>query len=180
MALILSILVGAGLGGLMGYYGKCASGTCPLTATPGRGAIYGMVLGILFYSALGRNGAGSAEQSTANVKLVNEAEFDSAIAQTSGPVVVDFFATWCGPCKRLGPMLDELAGPLTNQIKFLKVDVDRSGPIAERYRVQGVPTLVFLRDGKEIDRQVGLNSKDDLHARLASLISPAAGSVARK
>ncbi|HVV71618.1 MAG TPA: thioredoxin [Verrucomicrobiae bacterium] len=169
MALILSILVGAGLGGLMGYYGKCASGTCPLTATPGRGAIYGMVLGLLFYSALGRHGAGSAEQSTANVKLVNAAEFDSAIAQANGPVVVDFFATWCGPCKRLGPLLDELAGPLTNHIKFLKVDVDKSGPIAGRYRVEGVPTLVFLRDGKEVDRQVGLSSKEELQARLSAL-----------
>jgi len=164
----------------MGYYGKCASGTCPLTATPGRGAIYGMVLGLLFYSALARNGTGSAEQSTPNVKLVNEAEFDSAVAQTNGPVVVDFFATWCGPCKRLGPLLDELAGPLTNQIKFLKVDVDKSGPIAERYRVEGVPTLVFLRNGKEVNRQVGLASKDDLHARLTSLASTPSGSVAKK
>lgn len=127
MALILSILVGAGLGGLMGYYVKCASGTCLLTATPGRGVIYGMVLELLFYSALGHNGAGSAEQSTANVKPVNAAEFDFAIEKINGPVVVDSFATWCRPCKRLYPVLDKLAGPFTNQIQFLKVHVDKSG-----------------------------------------------------
>jgi thioredoxin 1 len=171
LSLILSILVGAGLGAVVGYYGKCASGTCPLTANPWRGAIYGMILGFLFHSALARNGSGSVAGSTANVRLVNEAQFESEIAQTSRPVVVDFFATWCAPCKKLSPILDELAGPLTNQVSFLKVDVDRSAPLAERYGVQGVPTLVFLRNGKEVGRQVGLTSKDELRARLSSLVS---------
>ncbi len=169
MYLILSLLVGAGLGATLGYYGKCATGTCPLTANPWRGAIYGMLLGLLVFSALGREGAGTATTSTANVKPVNQAQFESEIAQTQHPVVVDFYATWCGPCKRLSPMLDELAGPLTNEITFLKVDVDQSPELAQRFKVEGVPTLIFLRDGKELERQVGLTSKDTLKARLNSL-----------
>ncbi len=171
MSLILSLLVGAGLGAVLGYFGKCASGTCPLTANPWRGAIYGMVLGLLFHSALARESSGSAGESTANVRLVNEPQFDSEIAQTSRPVVVDFFATWCGPCKRLSPVLDELAGPLTNQISFLKVDVDQSPVLAQRFAIQGVPTLLFLRNGKEVGREIGFTSKDQLRARLSSLMS---------
>lgn len=173
MSLILSILVGGGLGAVLGYYGKCASGTCPLTANPWRGAFYGMVLGFLFHSALGRNGSGPAAEATANVKLVNQAQFESALAQTNSAVVVDFYATWCGPCKRLSPMLDELAGPFTNRINFLKVDVDQSPELSQRYGVEGVPTLVFLRNGKEVDRQVGLTSKETLKARLDSLAASA-------
>ncbi len=173
MSLILSLIVGAGLGAVLGYYGKCASGTCPLTANPWRGAAYGMFLGLLFYSAVGRNGSGSAPESTAHVKLVNQSQFESEVAQPGRPVVVDFYATWCGPCKRLSPMLDELAGPLSNQINFLKVDIDQSAALAQRYGVQGVPTLIFLRNGTEVGRQVGLSSKDELRARLSSLISEA-------
>jgi thioredoxin 1 len=180
MTLISSILIGAGLGLVMGYYGRCAPGTCPLTATPGRGAIYGMVLGFLFYVALGRNGAGSVSESTANVKLVNGAEFESAIAQTTNPVVVDFFAPWCGECRRLGPVLDEVAGSLTNQIRFLKVNVEKSAPIAEKYNVEGIPTLMFFQNGKASVLQVGLVSKADLEARLRSLISSPERSVARE
>ncbi len=178
MSLFVSLLIGAGLGAVLGYYGKCSTGACPLTANPWRGAIYGTVLGLLFYSSLARHGAGATPGSTANVKLVNASQFESEIAQTNRPVVVDFFATWCGPCKKLSPLLDELAAPLTNQINFLKVDVDQSASLAERFGVQGVPTLVFLRNGREVDRQVGLPPKDELRARLSSLVSPGIGLTA--
>ncbi len=179
MSLVTYLLIGAGLGALLGYYGKCTTGTCPLTANPWRGAAYGMIIGLLFHSVLGRNGAGPAAASTANVTLVNQAQFASEIAQTNRPVVVDFYATWCGPCKRLSPILDDLAGPLTNQINFLKVDVDQSPELAQRYAVEGVPTLLFLRNGKELDRQVGLTSKEALRARLNSLALPA-GALANR
>lgn len=171
MSLMLSLLIGGGLGAALGYFGKCSSGACPLTANPWRGALYGAVLGLLFHTAVARNGPGSAAESTANVQLVTQAPFEAELAQAKGPVVVDFFATWCGPCKRLSPMLDELAGTRTNQIKFLKVDVDQSAPLAERFGVQGVPTLVFFQNGKEVDRLVGLPAKDVLAQRLDSLVA---------
>ncbi len=180
MSLIVSLLVGAGIGAVLGYYGKCATGTCPLTANPWRGAIYGMVLGLLFHSALGRNGTGAAAGPTANVKLVSRAQFESELAETNRAVVVDFYATWCGPCQRLSPILDELAGPLTNRINFLKVDVDESPELSQCYGVEGVPTLVFLRNGKEVDRLVGLTSREALKVRLNSLAASAGVLASRR
>ncbi|HEV2247368.1 MAG TPA: thioredoxin [Terriglobia bacterium] len=172
MNLILSVLIGSGLGAALGYFGKCSSGNCPLTANWWRGALYGAVLGLLFHSVSGRNGSGSAE-STQNVKLIQEQEFGTQVTQASSPVVVDFFATWCGPCKRLSPMLDNLAEPLTNRVKFLKVDVDQSANLAKQFEVDGVPTLIFFNNGKVVDRIVGLPTTEALKGKLESLASSA-------
>ena len=87
-------------------------------------------------------------------------------------VVVDFYATWCGPCKRLSPMLDNLAGPLTNRVKFVKVDVDQSAKLARQFGIDGVPTLIFFKDGKVVDRLVGLPAREALQSKLESLASP--------
>ena|ERR1017187_4489407 len=168
MSLILSVLIGGGLGAALGYVGKCSSGACPLTANWWRGALYGAVLGFLFHTVSGRNGSTSAE-STQNVKLIQEQQFEAEVTQAANPVVVDFFATWCGPCKRLSPMLDELAGPLTNRVKFLKVDVDRSAKLAGQFGIDGVPTLLFFKDGKVVGKLVGLPARDALQSRLESL-----------
>jgi thioredoxin 1 len=170
MSLIFSVLIGGGLGAALGYFGKCSSGNCPLTANWWRGALYGAVLGFLFHSVSGRNGSDSAEP-TRNVKLIREQQFGTEVAQATGPVVVDFFATWCGPCKRLSPMLDILAGPLTNRVKFLKVDVDQSANLAKQFEVEGVPTLIFFKDGKVLDKMVGLPTAEALKRKLESLAS---------
>ncbi len=169
MMFALILLAGAGLGALLGYFGSCSTGACPLTANPWRGAIYGMVLGLVFYLAVGRNSGGAPAASSAHVKLVSQAEFETELAQATGPVVVDFFATWCGPCKRLSPLLDELAGSRSENIKFLKVDIDQSSRLASEYRVRAVPTLVMFRGGKEIDRLTGLPARDTLEKRLDAL-----------
>ena len=175
MGLILCILIGGGLGAALGYFGKCSSGTCPLTANPWRGALYGVVLGLLFHFASARRSELPALHS-ANVRLVKQDQFNAELSQASGPIIVDFFATWCGPCKNLSPMLDELAGPRTNQTKFLKVDVDQSRQLAGRFGIQGVPTVVFFRNGKEVDRLIGLPSQEALKQRLDGLAP--AGAVA--
>jgi thioredoxin 1 len=171
MSLILSVLIGGGLGAALGYFGKCSSGTCPLTANWWRGALYGAVLGFLFHAISDRNGSTSAE-STQNVRLIQEQQFGAEVTQATGPVVVDFFATWCGPCKRLSPMLDNLAGPLTNRVKFIKVDVDQSANLARQFGIEGVPTLIFFKDGKVVDRLVGLPAREALQSKLESLASP--------
>jgi thioredoxin 1 len=170
MSLIIGVLLGSGLGAALGYFGKCSSGNCPLTANWWRGALYGAVLGLLFHSVAGRNGSGSAE-STQNVKLIQEQEFGTEVTQAPGPVVVDFFASWCGPCKRLSPMLDNLAGPLTNRVTFLKVDVDQSANLAKQFDIDGVPTLIFFKGGKVVDKMVGLPTKEALKGKLESLAS---------
>ena len=171
MNLIFSVLIGGGLGAVLGYFGKCSSGTCPLTSNWWRGALYGAVLGFMFHALSARTGSNSVE-STQNVKLIQEQQFEAEVTHATGPVVVDFFATWCGPCKRLSPMLDNLAEPLTNRVKFLKVDVDQSAKLARQFAVEGVPTLIFFKGGKVVDKMVGLPAKDALKRKLEFLASP--------
>jgi thioredoxin 1 len=170
--LMISVLIGGGLGALLGYFGKYSSGACPLTANPWRGAIYGAVLGGLFYYVSGGSTPASMNKSTANVKLIKEGEFDAEVVQSSLPVVVDFYATWCGPCKLLAPMLDELAGPLTNRVKFVKINVDEAPNLSQRFDIQAIPTLIFFKNGKVADKLIGLPSKNTLKTRLDSLAGP--------
>lgn len=169
LALILSVLVGGGLGAALGYFGKCSSGACLLTANPWRGAMFGALLGLMFHFSSGRSGSAAVNASTPHVSRIQESQFEAEVVQSSLPVVVDFYASWCGPCKILSPMLDELAGPLTNRVKFVKINVDEATALAQRLEIQGVPTLVFFKAGKVTDSLVGLPSRDVLKIRLESL-----------
>ncbi len=170
MSMMISILIGGGLGALLGYFGKCASGSCLLTANWRRGAVYGAVLGFLFHQFSGGGGSGSVNQSTANVQLITQAQFETEVAQSDRPVVVDVYAPWCGPCRRLSPLLDELAGSLTNKVKFVKVNLDEAAALAQRFGVQAVPTLLFFKDGQLLDSLAGLPSREILTARLDSFV----------
>jgi thioredoxin len=90
---------------------------------------------------------------------------------------VDFYAVWCGPCKRLAPLLDELAGSLTNRVKFVKVNIDEAPALARQYGVEAVPTLLFFRNGKVVGNLVGLPPAEALKARVASLAEAGAAAV---
>ena len=166
--LMISVLIGGGLGALLGYFGKCSSGACPLTANPWRGSIYGALLGGLFYYVSGGSSPASMNKSTTNVKRIGENQFDAEVVQSASPVVVDFYATWCGPCKILSPRLDELARSSSQRIKFVKINVDEAPALAQRFDIQGIPTLLFFKNGKVVDRIVGLLEVEDLKARLES------------
>jgi thioredoxin 1 len=78
------------------------------------------------------------------------------------PVVIDFWAEWCGPCKKISPILDEIAGSLGDSVKFLKINVDNEQEVAADYQVMSIPTLVFIKEGEEVDRTVGALNKDSL------------------
>ena len=80
----------------------------------------------------------------------------------SGRVLLDFYAEWCGPCKRLTPIVEELAGELAGKVQFFKVNIDDCGQICSQYNLTSVPTLVVLQDGKEVNRMIGLRSKDEV------------------
>jgi thioredoxin 1 len=168
-SLLFSLLIGGGIGAALGYFGQCSSGTCPLTSTWRRGALYGALVGSVLYFASGTSGSGRVNESTQNVKRIGEGQFEAEVLQSKMPVVVDFYAVWCGPCKRLSPVLDELAGPLTNRVKFVKVNIDDSLALARQYEIQGVPTLLFFDQGKVVDSVLGLPKADALKARLESL-----------
>ena len=87
---------------------------------------------------------------------VNESEFDREVLQDSGTVLVDFWATWCGPCKMLAPVIEDLGGKYNGKAVVAKVDVDQNQGLAARYGVMSIPTVVFFKDGKEIGRKVGV------------------------
>ena len=167
-ALIIYGLIGGGIGAALGCFGKCTSGTCSLTATWWRGAIYGAVLGGLFYFISGGSTPAAMNQSTANVTLVKQDQFDTKVIQSPSPVVADFYATWCGPCKILSPMLDQLAASFTNRIQFVKINLDEAPALSQRYDIEAIPTLLFFKHGQVVDRIVGLPAEDDLKSHLES------------
>ena len=92
-------------------------------------------------------------------KLINSNEFEEEVKD--GVLFVDFFATWCGPCKMLSPVVDEVSNEITD-VKFLKVDVDESSDIASKYQIMSIPTLIILKDGNVVNKHTGLLSKSDL------------------
>ena len=116
--------------------------------------------------AAGCGNPAAMNQSTASVKHIAQSEFENEVTRSTNAIVADFYATWCGPCRTLSPMLDRLAGPLTDKIKFVKINVDESPGIAQNFSVQGIPTLIFFRDGKVADRITGLIPETELKAKL--------------
>jgi len=100
----------------------------------------------------------------------DDSNFDTEVLQAAGPVLVDFSATWCGPCKRLEPIVHELAGDYDGRLKVVRVDVDRSPTTAAKYGVLSVPTVLLLRDGAVRDQLVGVVSKQALADRVNRVI----------
>ena len=95
------------------------------------------------------------KSNTQNIIEVTEATFDREVLKATGPVVVDFYAPWCGPCKMIAPLLEQLAGEFSGSLKFAKLDVDDAPELAGRYGVRGVPTLMLFGAGQVIDQAVG-------------------------
>lgn len=94
-----------------------------------------------------------------NVQVFNDLNFEQEAAGASGKVLVDFTAAWCGPCKRLAPIIDEVADALDGKVKVGKLDIDESPMTTQKFGVRGVPTLLVLENGKEVGKSVGLVSK---------------------
>ncbi len=88
---------------------------------------------------------------------------------TSLPVVLDFGAEWCGPCKRIAPVIEELANEMNGRLKFITINVDNNQEIASQYQVMSIPTLIFIKEGKELDRTVGALGKESLSKKISSV-----------
>ncbi len=102
---------------------------------------------------------------------LTDAEFPGAVIQGPGPTVVDFWATWCQPCKHLDGVLEEMARDYDGRISFFKVDVNESSDTASRYAVRSLPTLLFFQGGEVVDQAVGAVSRDEIAEKLEALLS---------
>ncbi|WP_459479234.1 thioredoxin [Clostridium saccharoperbutylacetonicum] len=94
------------------------------------------------------------------MKIVESSEFKKEIE--SGVTVVDFFATWCGPCKMLAPVLEQLATEMEGKAKFIKVDIDQSSDLANEFKILSVPTMMIFKNGEKIDQLVGFLPKEKI------------------
>ena len=97
---------------------------------------------------------------------LSSAEFQNEVLNSKGTVLIDFFATWCEPCKMLAPILEELGTEMKETVKVFKVDVDKSGDIAQKYNISGVPTVIIFRNGTVVDQMVGFKPKKILKSKL--------------
>ena len=98
---------------------------------------------------------------------VNDINFDSEVLKSSVPVLVDFSATWCGPCRAIAPLVDQLAGEYDGRVKVTTLDIDESPATAQKYGIRGVPTLLMIKDGQVVAQQVGAAPK----AKIAELMN---------
>ena len=100
---------------------------------------------------------------------VNDINFDSEVLKSSVPVLVDFSATWCQPCRAIAPLVNQLAGEYEGRVKVTAVDIDESPATAQKFQIRGVPTLLMIKDGKVVGQQVGAAAK----AKIAALMDGA-------
>jgi thioredoxin 1 len=101
-----------------------------------------------------------------NIVTATESNFNDEVLKSTTPVLVDFWAEWCGPCKMLGPVLDELATEYGGKVKIAKVNIDDHQNLAAQYRVTAIPTLLVFKNGQVMEQMVGAKSKRDLKASL--------------
>ena len=100
---------------------------------------------------------------------VTQANFQTHVLQSKTPVIVDFWASWCAPCRAIAPVLDELAGTYKGKVTVGKVNVDEHPDLAAQFGILNIPTLIFIKGGQEVDRVVGVQSKSALETKIQKL-----------
>ncbi len=177
--LLIGILIGGTIGALMGHFGKCSSGGCPLTATPLRGALYGAVLGALLAFS-----SGSTTRTTSNyqedqptpgeglIYIGTQEAFDQTIVQAILPCLVDFYSDRCPPCRRLGPTIHELAEIYKGRAVVCKVNTTTARALTAAYGIQAIPAVLFFKNGKVVERLTGLKPQAAYADVLDNLIQP--------
>lgn len=101
---------------------------------------------------------------------LNEKNFDDEVIKSSLPVLIDYWASWCGPCKAMAPIVEELSRDFDGRFKVAKVNVDENSSLATKFRVMNIPTLILFKNGKEADRVVGVTQKADLAKKMNKLL----------
>lgn len=176
---VLGVLAGAAVGIAYSRMTKCATGTCPLTSQWWSAGLYGALLGLVMtsFSFAGpqtqpsgqtskphANSTAPASQQGENKMprhIESVADFDTQVLGANKPVLVDFYATWCGPCKAVAPIMEQIATELAGRVEVVKVDVDKVSDLAARYQIMGVPTVMLFDHAKAVKTFVGVRSKSE-------------------
>lgn len=104
-------------------------------------------------------------------KHVSDGDFEKDVLKGSGPILVDFWAEWCGPCKQLSPILDEIAGEMSGKVTIAKVNIDENPDTPQKYGVRGIPTLILFKDGQAVATKVGSMPKSKLVEWIESVVA---------
>ncbi len=102
--------------------------------------------------------------------IITSANFKTEVEESTVPVVIDVFATWCGPCKQMSPVVDALAAELAGRFKIVKLNIDEERDLAVQFNISSIPTFVFVKDGKMVSKESGSMSKDALKAKIESVL----------
>ncbi|HBI24867.1 MAG: thioredoxin [Nitrospirae bacterium RIFCSPLOW2_12_42_9] len=106
-----------------------------------------------------------------DVKAVTKDSWDAEVLQANGVVLVDFWAAWCGPCRMVSPIVDDLSKEYEGRVKVLKLNTDENPDVAGRYQIMGIPTIMFFKDGKVVDKLVGALSKPQYKEKIEKLLT---------
>jgi len=104
------------------------------------------------------------------VQAIEAARWEQEVLKATEPVMVDFWAVWCGPCRMLAPTVEEIAGEYTGRLKVLKLNTDENQEIASRYQIMGIPTLLFFKGGNVVDKVVGVVPKRQIKERVDAML----------
>ena len=195
--IFLGVLIGGSIGAVLGYFGKCSSGSCPLTANPYRGAIYGAVIGALLASALSLKPGEKSESSNIvsksdlNVKVLKEdgsgivesLTKDSFLQKVFDyeqnkewkfegklPCIIDFYADWCGPCKMVEPILKELAQEYQGKLNIYRIDTQAQQELAATFGIQSIPSMLFVPLNDKPQMAVGALPKKTLEKAIKEVL----------
>jgi thioredoxin 1 len=190
--LLLGVLIGGLIGAGLGYFGKCSSGACPLTANPYRGAIYGAVLGVLLTSVFWPRSQESSQSSNV-VRVNNEPNSNAGVLKEDRrplvesltkesflqkvfnyeqnkewkyegelPCIVDFYADWCRPCKMVEPILQEIAQEYQGKLNIYRIDIQAQQELAAAFGIQSIPSILFVPLNDKPQMTVGALPKKEL------------------
>ncbi len=104
-------------------------------------------------------------------KELTSADFEKEVMQAEGPVLVDFWAPWCGPCRMMAPVIDAIAAKFAGRLKVAKVNVDEAGDLAAQFEIRSIPTLIMFKNGQAVDRLIGAVPESELTERLERLLA---------
>lgn len=154
------ILIGAIIGGTIGYFGKCSSGQCPLTSTPWGGAIWGALLASIIALPI-MNKPPNVASAPGIIHISDATKFATLLKESSEPLLVDFYADWCSPCNQLAPLINKLSEEFSGRAKIIKINVDHAGELAKKYNVTSIPCVIIFNQGVKTDRFVGIRLYQD-------------------